>query len=278
MSNLLKIEKIKLEKLFGMGSGYVLDFSNRTFEEFILESTHIDIYDDKYNYCSGSKANRLRALWDKESNYLVGKLTADLLEYWKTQKLTSYSGIEPAEQALYDECIKIAERLKQDNPIENIEAIQPNYDDKDFSLLAKSIRESIQQNEPEAALDRLHTFVIKYIHQLCDKHQIDYDKNKPLHSLFGEYIKYLKRNNLIHSQMSERILKSSISVLEAFNDVRNNQSFAHDNPVLNYNESVLICNNVSSSIKFIDSLEHQNCIEVQKEELEKETKWDDLPF
>ena len=32
--------------------------------------------------------------------------------------------------------------------------------------------------------------------------------------------------------MTMRILKSSISVLEAFNDVRNSQSLAHDNPVL----------------------------------------------
>jgi hypothetical protein len=51
--------------------------------------------------------------------------------------------------------------------------------------------------------------------------------------------------------MTERILKSSISILEAFNDVRNNQSIAHDNPILNYNESVLIFNHVSSAIKFI---------------------------
>jgi hypothetical protein len=28
-------------------------------------------------------------------------------------------------------------------------------------LLAKSIKESIEKNEPEPALDRLHTFVVK---------------------------------------------------------------------------------------------------------------------
>jgi hypothetical protein len=31
--------------------------------------------------------------------------------------------------------------------------------------------------------------------------------------------------------MTERILKSSISVLDFFNDVRNNKSLAHDNLV-----------------------------------------------
>jgi hypothetical protein len=55
--------------------------------------------------------------------------------------------------------------------------------------------------------------------------------------------------------MTERILKSSISVMEAFNDVRNVQSLAHDNPILNYDESLLVFNHVSSSIRFITSLE-----------------------
>jgi hypothetical protein len=44
-----------------------------------------------------------------------------------------------------------------------LEALKPNSDAKDFELLSKSIKESIEKNEPEAALDRLHTFVIKYV-------------------------------------------------------------------------------------------------------------------
>ena len=55
--------------------------------------------------------------------------------------------------------------------------------------------------------------------------------------------------------MTERILKSSISILEAFNDVRNNMSLAHDNSILNYEESLLIFNHVSASIRFINKLE-----------------------
>jgi len=253
MSDLTNIEKLKIEKLFEMGSGYVLDFSNRTLQEFILGSLGIDIYEEKYNYASGSKANRLRAFWDKEPNHLVGKLISDLLEYWQARKQTCYLEVTPAEQNLFDECRKTAERLKQGGAIEHIDVIQAYSDDKAFSLLAKSIRDSIQRNEPEAAIDRLHTFVVKYLRQLCDKHGIGYDKSKPLHSLFGEYVKYLRQNKFIESEMAERILKSSISILESFNDVRNNRSFAHDNPILNYGESVLIFNNVSSAIRFIES-------------------------
>ncbi|WP_081728076.1 abortive infection family protein [Alkalihalobacillus hemicellulosilyticus] len=48
--------------------------------------------------------------------------------------------------------------------------------------------------------------------------------------------------------MTRRILKTSISLLDAFNPVRNDKSFAHDNPLLNYDESMLIFKNISALI------------------------------
>ena len=72
--------------------------------------------------------------------------------------------------------------------------------------------------------------------------------------------------------MTEHILKSSISVLEAFNDVRNNKSLAHDNPILNYEESLLIINNVTNLIRFIKSLE------AQIKPLSPQETNDNLPF
>ena len=276
MSDLSSIDKVKLEKMFEMEGGYVLDFSNITFREFIIDNTNIDISDGKYDYASGSKANRLKAFWAKEANYIVGKIISAFLEYWKTKKLINHIEISQTEQALFDDCYTIAERLKQDSIVENIDAIQPYSNDKEFSVLAKSIRESIQNNVPEEALDRLHTYVVKYTKKLCDKYGISYDRNKPLHSLFGEYVKYLRQNRFIESEMTERILKSSISILESFNNVRNYQSLAHDNPILNYHESVLIFNNVSSAIKFIEAIEAEQSEVDEQDEVQAE--WDEIPF
>ncbi len=73
MSDLKISDKKKLEVLLEMGSGYVLDFSDRTFQEFFNDSLGIDIYDEKYNYHSGSKANRLRGFWKVEANDIVAK-------------------------------------------------------------------------------------------------------------------------------------------------------------------------------------------------------------
>jgi hypothetical protein len=69
-------------------------------------------------------------------------------------------------------------------------------------------------------------------------------------------------------------LRTSISNLDSFNDIRNNRSFAHDNPILNYEESVLIFNNISSTIKFIEAIE--NRVDNNKEV--HNTDWKDLEF
>jgi hypothetical protein len=280
MANLKGSEKAKLESYFEMRMGYVCDFTNRTFQEFVLEHTGTDVYGDKY---SGSKATRLRAFWDGESNYLVANLLGEMVEYWKLQKATPLYGYQTFNPALYEECKKIVERLKNETPVEDIEALKPNSNDKDFELLAQSIKESIDKNQPEQALDRLHTFVIKYVRELCSRHTIAFNKETPLHSLFGSYVKFLQQNNLVESEMSERILKSSISVLDAFNDVRNNQSFAHDNPILNKNEAVLIFNDISNTLRFVQSIERKIAERMQAEAKEKATlkeeiTWNDPEF
>lgn len=111
MANLNSVEKMKLEKLFGMDSGYVIDFSNRSFSDFIFTSSGLDIYSSKYDNASGSKANRLRAFWEKEPDAVVGKLLGEMLEYWEAQKLISDKKIDKNEHQLNEECLKIVDKL-----------------------------------------------------------------------------------------------------------------------------------------------------------------------
>lgn len=126
-----------------------------------------------------------------------------------------------------------------------------------LSPFARPLTTINQKHKPEAGLDRLHTFVTKFLRCLCEGKGIAVSKDKPLHSLLGEYIKRMKADGVIETQMTERILKSSIANLETFNSVRSNHSFAHDNPLLNYEESLLIFNHVISVIRFIQALERR---------------------
>jgi hypothetical protein len=61
MSDLTPLEKRKFEQFLGMETGYVLDFTNRTFAEFVSHSSGSDIYDPRYEYGSGS-GGRMRII------------------------------------------------------------------------------------------------------------------------------------------------------------------------------------------------------------------------
>jgi hypothetical protein len=170
---------------------------------------------------------------------------------------------------MFEECERIATRLLETAPVEAIDAITPVGNERGFEVLARAVRDSIEKNEPEAGLDRLHTFVTKLVRTLSQKRGLTVEDEKPLHSIFGEYVKKLRESGLIESEMAERILKSSIGTLEAFNRVRNDRSLAHDNPTLTYEESLLIFNHVCSSVRFVRALERRSgnatCPEINRD-------------
>lgn len=92
MSSLNSIEKRYFNDLFALGSGYVISqeaYNNKTFAEFFRECAKININAEKYSFNGSSKAKRLRAFWEIESDHITGKVLEALLEVW------SYENPEP---------------------------------------------------------------------------------------------------------------------------------------------------------------------------------------
>lgn len=82
MSSLTDVEKRYLENLLGMQSGYVLDYSDATFGEFF--SRHkTDIHGKKYQTYGTSKAKKMRAFWEQESDDLVGQVLSEMLDSYE---------------------------------------------------------------------------------------------------------------------------------------------------------------------------------------------------
>lgn len=82
MSSLTDTEKRYLEKLLGMQSGYVLDYSDATFGEF-FHRHKIDIHNQAYQSYGTSKAKKLRAFWERESDNTVSAVLTELLEAYQ---------------------------------------------------------------------------------------------------------------------------------------------------------------------------------------------------
>ncbi len=80
MSDLSGAEKLYLEDVFGMDSGLVLHFTDRSFEQF-FEDYGVDIHSARYQIYGTSKADKMRGFWVVEPNELVGRVLFDLLDY-----------------------------------------------------------------------------------------------------------------------------------------------------------------------------------------------------
>lgn len=100
MGDLDNATKRKLESIFEMGGGYVLDFSNASFADFVKTAIGFDPYE---KYDGGSKAVLLRTIWQTEPPQAVAKLNLELLEHWRVGKLISGITPTPFELELHDE-------------------------------------------------------------------------------------------------------------------------------------------------------------------------------
>lgn len=74
-----RAEKTNIERYFNMPTGYVLHYSNRTFEE-LFHDFGIDIYSDCYSEMGNSKANLLRLFIKKSQPDLVKTVLLKMLQ------------------------------------------------------------------------------------------------------------------------------------------------------------------------------------------------------
>ena len=111
MANLTTNEKQLLEKIFQMDLGNFLNFSHKTMGEFFNNDFGINIHDEKYNYASGSKANRMRGFWQVEADSLVGKSIIKLIEYIDNQIFLGKLQQNDFSRNLIDKGKEISDRL-----------------------------------------------------------------------------------------------------------------------------------------------------------------------
>lgn len=152
MSSINIVEKNKLEKIFEMGGGFVLNFNDKSFSQFFRQTVAIDIDGQKYLFIGTSKANRLRAFWELESDGLVGKTLIEMLEVWSFLNKDKKNENE----YLLHECKQIAFRLLG-KPICKIDSVE-NFLKIEFTniSLSKIQMDSALLSILEARLQEVH--------------------------------------------------------------------------------------------------------------------------
>lgn len=177
----------------------------------------------------------LRALWDERSAVLA-RQGAD------------------EKAGLSDRFFQIVHRLQGDATIASTDAIDKFTSNETVDEQVTAIQRDIAANKPQAALDRLHTYCMKKFAHLIESRGGTCGKDEALHSRAGKYVKSPEAGARLEP-ISVRIMKSSISIFEEFNNIRNNKSFAHDNEIVGLHEARFIFDSVSSVLRFIRSIE-----------------------
>ncbi|MDM8128462.1 toll/interleukin-1 receptor domain-containing protein [Paraclostridium benzoelyticum] len=163
MSKLKISELLYFEQLFDMKSGYVMDFSNETFKNFIEESIGINIEDDKYSTDGTSKAKRLRKLIKVESSDKVSKLLNELLEYWERKKIIENSTLSENEKNIQKGCIDIINSMKLDfNGGEDMKTnpnvfVSYSWDSEEHQEWVLKLVATLRENGINATMDVIET-------------------------------------------------------------------------------------------------------------------------
>jgi len=133
--NIRSIDMMLIEDLFDMGSGYVLDFSDRTMALFFAEELDIDIDDPTYARNGTSKAKRLRCFLQTVDQATVVKTLNALWEYREARRQRS-SKTETVQNA-QGRFLSLINKLegKQQTTVQQGQTAAPAFDRAKIALL-----------------------------------------------------------------------------------------------------------------------------------------------
>ncbi len=250
-----QVRTIEEAMAFPRGFGYVLDFSDRTIAEFFEDEFQLDIDEKKYSANGTSKRKRLITFVQLEDPYLVAKALRVLWD--RREGLVSRIGgainkIEEAETKR--QFLDIIANIEGGSKIPSAAALDRHTSDRTLDELIMDIERDLQANKPEAAMDHLHTYCMSKFRHLLQTRNITCNEDEALHARFGKYRKALANERDLNP-FTDRALKSSISLFEGFNDIRNNSSLAHDNTILEPAEARYVFDTVSAMLIFVRAVE-----------------------
>jgi hypothetical protein len=172
MAAIKRTEYRIIDQAFGMGSGYVLDFSNRTLSEWFEDEFDIDIYADQYAARGDSKANRIRAFVDAEPAPLVSRMLRALWKY--RERMADYSPEKEArdKEHLFELIAKL------DDPALRLEDTKAHAARFDAAHIAEQIRrmERAIAEDPALAIGTAKELTESCFKTILRERGIVYDK------------------------------------------------------------------------------------------------------
>jgi hypothetical protein len=255
MAHIKPIDMRFLQEIFERqnGKGYVLNFSDRTFSEFFESELAVDIDDPRFSVNGTSKGRRLSTFLRTENGALVAQTLRALWEYWDAVD-GPFDEQAPKVRHQKDRYFRIIQLIEGGVEIARTDPIEKFARNETLEELVSAIERDIRADKPAAALDRLHTYCMKKFAHVLEQKGLPFDRDDPLHSRAGKYIKALEQEGQVRT-ISLRVMRSSISIFDSFNAIRNNESLAHDNEIVDRIEARFIFDAVTAILRFMKGFE-----------------------
>jgi hypothetical protein len=124
-----------IDKIFGMEGGYVLDFSDRTMEQFFAEDLNIDIDDEQYRENGTSKARRLRCCLRKVDVATAVRVLNALWEYREARR--ALTGQEEKVPNAHAQLLNVLNRIegKSSQPVTSQSAPPVTFEKPNYAAL-----------------------------------------------------------------------------------------------------------------------------------------------
>lgn len=118
----------------------------------------------------------------------------------------------------------------------------------------------IRNGRFDSAVDRIHTAFHGYLQHLLTKHHVSFDSEDSLPALYTKLHTFYGNSIQPHDVASriKKIVRSGIGVVDAVNDLRNNNTLAHPNdPLIQKREAELVIRLINVLIEFIEDVEQK---------------------
>lgn len=249
------LKPVDIEEIMGFiakktkkGKGYVWDFTDQRFKDFVEGCTGCNIDDKKYQNDEegNSKAKRLRRFIKDESNSRVILLLEEILDYGKRKNLLLKTYIPRLQ--------KIINYLKKyDNTITISKSTVKNKNEE--KVLLKEVKEKISKGQYEFVIDRLHT-LFKYKFEAIFKKIGCEIQGETLDSIVGQLNNILRKDEVFKETTTFKILSATQKIMKSFDDARNNKTYAHANTIMEKNEAEFLCNYMIYYYNFINQIQY----------------------
>jgi len=268
MAKLTVNERELVYKFFDISGGYVLlelyrkTGKNKTWtQKLIYEATNVDIYQDD-GYTSLSQQKAIEKIIEEKSSLEVADLLKAFYDYVlfnKQEYLRTYS--QWCYEDLFEELSKqindLILKLKLSAPIQTL----PSLDNAGLRSLEKDLKQKLEKQEYDLAIDRLHTFSLFFLEQLCKNNKLTPKLDPKGHIMFDDMVSQLQTkfegNNLLNNFDKETIKNSKI-MLQKYNEVRNKESFAHPNKVIENAKAQYVVENIISLLNYLGEISKES--------------------